>query len=121
MIDLDDRVGMYPELWLAGDEKKREEDADVRLLIVECLLVLCASGRQNRKFMRSKQCYPILKMLDLVEESEEVSDQINECVQYLRRDEQGEDGLVDEEMKKNMAAVSQIIRPKEGESYDDVD
>jgi len=120
-IDLDDRIGMYPELWLEGDEKEREVDEQVKLLILESILLLCASGRINRKFMRSKQCYPILKMMDLTEESEVVSEKINECVQFLRRDEEGEDGTVDKKMSENLNLVKEVIVPTNPEDYDNVD
>ncbi|GMI57827.1 hypothetical protein ScalyP_jg11936 [Parmales sp. scaly parma] len=121
-IDLDDRIGMDPSLWLEGDEKVREEDEQVKLMLVETLLGLCASGRRNREYMRSKQTYPILKMLDLVEESEQVSEKISDCVNYVRRDEEGKDGEVDKVIKENMEKVKQVIKPlDETVSYDNVD
>lgn len=91
-------------------------------MLVETLLGLCASGRRNREYMRSKQTYPILKMLDLVEESEQVSEKISDCVNYVRRDEEGKDGEVDKVIKENMEKVKQVIKPlDETVSYDNVD
>jgi len=68
-------------------------------------------------------------MADNVEEEEEVGDKIEQVVQYLRRDETGEDDgssdrLVEKEWKKNILLASTLpplhYYSKE-ENYDDVD
>ena len=45
-FDIDDKVGMNPEFWLSGIDKKREVDVDIRMLLVEAILLLCACGRR---------------------------------------------------------------------------
>jgi hypothetical protein len=95
-LDWDEKQGMDPDLWLQGPDKVRDIDVATRQHCVEALLLLCASGRQSRKAIRLGRTYVILKYADMVEESETVSERINECVQYLRRDEEGtEEGSSD--------------------------
>jgi hypothetical protein len=105
-LSIDEKRGMDPDLWLEGPDKVREPDHVTRLLLVESILLLCASGRKSRENIRVQRTYVILKMMDLTEESEEISERINECVQYIRRDEEGtqegsSDRLVDESVTIN--------------------
>mmetsp|Transcript_21977 Transcript_21977/g.31512 ORF Transcript_21977/g.31512 Transcript_21977/m.31512 type:complete len:121 (-) Transcript_21977:1715-2077(-) len=120
---------MDPELWLEGSDKVRETCSATRLLLVDAILLLCASGRQSRNYLRTCRTYVVLKMADNVEEEEEVGDKIEQVVQYLRRDETGEDDgssdrLVEKEWKKNILLASTLpplhYYSKE-ENYDDVD
>jgi hypothetical protein len=95
-LSIDEKVGLDPDYWLLGPKKVRETDALVRLYIVEALLLLLASGRQARDTLRERRTYVIIKLADMVEEDETVSDRLLECVQYLRRDEYGtEEGSSD--------------------------
>jgi Domain of unknown function (DUF383)/Domain of unknown function (DUF384) len=90
-LDLDEKQGLHPDLWLlhGGPDKVREPDYHTRLFLVETILLLCMAGRQNREKLRLDRAYVILKYADMVEEQEEVSSRIDDCVQYLRRDEAG--------------------------------
>ena len=126
-LDWDEKQGMDPDLWLEGPDKTREIDETTRQNLVDSILMLCASGRQTRKSLRLARTYVILKYADMVEESEAVSERINECVQFLRRDEQGtdegsSDRLIDEEYtpasKLKLLPSSQVSA---GVDYDDVD
>mmetsp|Transcript_31592 Transcript_31592/g.94521 ORF Transcript_31592/g.94521 Transcript_31592/m.94521 type:complete len:481 (-) Transcript_31592:196-1638(-) len=95
-LDVDERSGLDPELWLEGPDKVREPVRDVRLLLVETLLLLCATGRRSREVLRAKRTYVILKTMDLAEDDGDVSSRVDECVQFLRRDEKGtEEGSSD--------------------------
>ena len=90
-LTIDEKVGLDPDYWLLGPLKKRESNVLVRLYVVEALLILLASGRQARETLRERRTYVIIKLADMVEENEEVSERMLECVQYLRRDEYGEE------------------------------
>ena len=90
-LSIDEKVGLDPDYWLLGPSKVREPDALVRLSLVEAILLLLASGRVSRDTLRQRRTYVIIKMADMVEENEEISERMNECVQYLRRDEEGEE------------------------------
>jgi replicative superfamily II helicase len=80
-----------------------------RQLLVESILLLCLSGRKAREQLRLERVYVILKLADMVEEHEDVSEVIEECVQYLRRDEHGtaegsSDQFVEDAYRKPVAA-----------------
>lgn len=89
-LDWEDRRGMDPDLWLDGPDQLRDVDVTTRQHCVESILLLCATGgRKARETLRLARTYVILRQADLVEESSVVSERIEECVQYLRRDEEG--------------------------------
>ncbi|KAL9187135.1 hypothetical protein ACHAXT_010855 [Thalassiosira profunda] len=95
-LTVDEKVGLDPDYWLSGPAQAREPDALVRLYVVEALLLLLASGRRARETLRERRTYVIVKLADMVEEDERVSERMLECVQYLRRDEEGtEEGSSD--------------------------
>jgi len=129
-LDVDEKRGLHPDLWLEGPDKIREIDATTRLYLVEAILLLCSSGRKSRERLRLDRVYVILKWADMVEESEQVSECINECVQYLRRDEANtEEGSSDafvanayNRIMSSTTAAKQIRGDgKEDADYDDVD
>lgn len=116
----------------SGPDKVREPDYLTRLFLVESLLLLCASGRKSRERLRLQRVYLVLKWADMVEEREDVSVRINECVEYLRRDEQGtqegsSDQMVEEAIKGPasprlaLPALSASHEVGSTEDYDDVD
>jgi hypothetical protein len=128
-LDVDEKRGMDPDLWLQGPDKVREPDYWTRLMLVEAILLLCASGRKSRERLRLERTYVILKMADMVEENEQVSERIDECVQFLKRDEEGtaegsSDRLVEEAFTKKRLALPVSSTAKQiggNEDYDDVD
>jgi len=136
-LDPDDKIGLDPDLWLEGPDKVRESDEATRQCLVEAVLLLLASGRRAREFVRKQKTYVILKMADMVEESEGVSESINECVQYLRRDEEGcEEGASDRQVEEAVrgrakgellalpapaASAAIDMQPTNDEDFDGVD
>mmetsp|Transcript_3612 Transcript_3612/g.5248 ORF Transcript_3612/g.5248 Transcript_3612/m.5248 type:complete len:464 (+) Transcript_3612:123-1514(+) len=133
-LEVDEKRGMDPDLWLEGPDKVRESDQVTRLLLVEAILLLCATGRRSRESLRLQKTYTILKFMDMVEESEEISERINETVQFLRRDEEGteegsSDKFVDEAYGGNnekflalpAPSAAKQIGAKTDDDYDDVD
>jgi hypothetical protein len=70
--------------------KKRESDACVRKASIECLLLLCAS-RHGRVMLRQKKVYPIVRNAHVVEDDNETSEQMYKLVEFLIRDEEGEE------------------------------
>jgi hypothetical protein len=121
-LDLDEKIGMDPDLWLEGPEKRREPDHDTRLLLVESILLLCASGKQSRQSIRMARTYVILKLVDMVEESEDISEKINEIVQFLRRDEEGEDeGSSDRFIQDLYRVEHDVPVTSKHDDYDHVD
>jgi hypothetical protein len=121
-LELDEKKGLNPDLWLEGPDKVREPDDATRLYLVESILLLCASGRKSRESLRLERVYVILKWADMVEENEEVSEGINECVQFLRRDEQGTtEGSSDSFVEKTLKPSTALEITMLNENYDDVD
>ena len=110
-LDYDDKQGLHVDLWMEGPYKLREPDHITRLFLVEAILFLLSTGRASRDAMRLQRTYVILKMADLVEEFEDVSAIICDCVNYLRRDEQGtaegsSDTLIEETYQLNAKVSS---------------
>ncbi|KAJ0408415.1 hypothetical protein ATCC90586_009190 [Pythium insidiosum] len=89
-LDADEKLGMHPDVYKLGDKKKRENDRHVRLACIEALLLLCTS-RNGRNDLRRKKVYPIVRNAHLVEPDDEVGDQIYKLVDFLIRDEEGEE------------------------------
>jgi hypothetical protein len=97
-LDLHEKQGLDPDLWLSGPDKEREPDVATRLFLVEALLLLCAAGRVARRTLRMNKVQVVMKWADMVEEDEHASERISDCIQYLRRDEdEQEDGTEDED------------------------
>jgi hypothetical protein len=89
-LDADDKLGMHPSVYRLGDKKKREHDRHVRQYAVDSLLLLCTT-RSGRNDLRRKKVYPIVRNAHLVEPDEEIGDQIYKLVDFLIRDEEGEE------------------------------
>ena len=127
-LEVEEKTGLHPDLWLEGPDKKREIDQTTRLYLVEAILLLCSANRKAREKLRLDRVYIILKWADMVEESEQVSECINECVQYLRRDEEGtaegsSDAFVANAYKRIMdsGTASKQVRGDGEEGSDDYD
>jgi hypothetical protein len=128
-LDVDEKRGLDPDLWLQGPDKQREPDHLTRLFLVESILLLLASGRRSRERLRLERVYVILRLADMVEVHEDVSECISECVQFLRRDEEGmeegsSDRLVEESLKRSRLAFptsSTANLVESTEDYDEVD
>ena len=134
-LSFDDKKGMDPDLWLDGPDTVRDIDEMTRLYCVESVLALLATGRASRKTIRVAKTYTVLKTCDLADPSEEVSEKISECVNFLRRDEVGSRegssdqqvyGEEEEEDRKAIAGLleaspSTTIAPPSDEDFDGVD
>jgi hypothetical protein len=86
-LDLEEKQGLHPDLWLKGPDQEREPDHLTRLFLVQAILMLCQTGRQSRLELNRIRTSVILKYADMVEEHDDVSDVISECLLYLKRDE----------------------------------
>jgi len=68
----DEEMDKLPmELQYLDDDKKIEQDPDIRKMLLETLLQLCAT-KQGRQFLREKNTYLILRELHKVEKDREV-------------------------------------------------
>ncbi|KAJ3045224.1 hypothetical protein HDV00_011095 [Rhizophlyctis rosea] len=80
--------GMPDELQLLEGDKKRETDPKLRVKLLETLLLL-ATTRKGRDYMRVKKVYPVIQKLHLSERNDEVKEVIERLVNMLMRDEAG--------------------------------
>ncbi|KAJ3041325.1 hypothetical protein HK097_002289 [Rhizophlyctis rosea] len=78
--------GMPDELQLLEDDKKREPDPKLRVKLIETLL-LFATTRKGRDYLRAKKVYPVIQKLHLQEQSDEVKEVIERLVNMIMRDE----------------------------------
>ncbi|KAG1685007.1 hypothetical protein DVH05_010749 [Phytophthora capsici] len=113
-LDADDKLGMNPVVYSQGDKKKREHDRLVRLAAVDCLLLLCTT-RNGRKELRRKKVYPIIRNAHLEEGDEKIGDQIYKLVDFLIRDEEGEEPDWDEVRAKSFASDQETKTGENGE------
>lgn len=125
-LDLSEKQGLHPDLWLEGPDKKRATDEQTRLFLVETLQILLASSVEARKRLRVDRAYIILKYADMVEESEAVSAKIEDCVQFLRRDEEGttegsSDQFVEDTYRKMTSATAAVNLSEIDDDDEDLD
>eukprot|EP00002_Diphylleia_rotans_P005898 TRINITY_DN1511_c0_g1_i1.p1 TRINITY_DN1511_c0_g1~~TRINITY_DN1511_c0_g1_i1.p1 ORF type:complete len:348 (+),score=94.60 TRINITY_DN1511_c0_g1_i1:88-1131(+) len=78
-----DKEGM-PISWISANERgqKREEDRDLRKVVVDILFLMAAS-LEGRMTMRRMKVYPILRDWHLDESDEEIMEMITLVVQYI--------------------------------------
>lgn len=118
-LDMDEKQGLDPDIWLEGPDKVREPDHLTRLWLVEAILLLCMTGRKSRDTLRLARVYVILKLADMVEEQEDISERIYEIVNYLRRDEEGTpEGSSDQLVEQ---AYSKPAVSYRSENYEELD
>ena len=67
--------------------KQRIQDSELKILLIDTLILL-ATTRTGRETLRSRNCYFILRELDLAETEEKVKLATDEIVQLLIRDEE---------------------------------
>lgn len=71
---------------LQGDKKEFEPEDDIRLLLVECLHLLCQK-RTIRDELRKRKAYPVIKNLAMEQKSDDVDNAIIDVVNLTMRDE----------------------------------
>jgi hypothetical protein len=81
-----DLEGMPDELQLLEDDKKREVDPQLRVMLVEILVALAAE-KETRDHMRKIQVYQIIKKLHIQERNEDVQEIIETLVNLLMRED----------------------------------
>jgi hypothetical protein len=87
--EMDEIEGMPDELQFLSNDKKREVDPQLRLMLLEILVAL-GSERSVREFMRRIKVYEIIKKLHLQESNTKVSEMVEILVNLLMRDESEE-------------------------------
>ncbi|TFK25130.1 cytoplasmic protein [Coprinopsis marcescibilis] len=105
-FDLDDQEKLHPSLQFLPPDKKREADANIRITVVEALILLCHT-RWGRDYLRSTGVYEIVREFHLQEKEEKVREEVERLVQMLKGEEpsiqaadEEEEDIVDAELNK---------------------
>jgi len=91
------------ELQYLPDNKVREEDPDIRCMLLEAITQLCAT-RENRKNIRNKNTYVVLRELHKWEKDKKALMACENLVDILIRTEEeiGKDNLKDVEVPQDL-------------------
>lgn len=88
----EDMDGLPDELQFLEDDKEREPDANLRLFLVEAVLLLTAS-QMGRDCLRQRKVYPIMRELDKWERDDKVKDIVFRVVNMIMRDEPSKESI----------------------------
>ncbi|CAM0135438.1 Protein hgh1 [Umbelopsis sp. WA50703] len=91
--DMDEFEKFPEEIQLLGDDKTREADPLLRLMLTEAILLLTTT-RNGRDYLREKQVYRVVQRLHAQEKDDKVFDKCQDIVDMLMRDE-GEEKIVE--------------------------
>lgn len=104
-LDMDDMEKLPDQLQFLEETKEREEDSDIRKMIVESLFLLC-NKKEDRCYIRDKNTYVILRELHkfelaLAEESEN-NNAIQQVIDLMIGDDEADKDLRDIEVPEAM-------------------
>ncbi|KDN46118.1 hypothetical protein K437DRAFT_256298 [Tilletiaria anomala UBC 951] len=94
-LDFEDQELLPESCQLLDAGKQREADAALRLMLVECLLLLC-TGLYGRVCLRERGAYIVVREAHLRESDEKITEAVVRLVNILKRDE-SENSLGDAE------------------------
>jgi len=81
-LDMDDMDKLPDDLQFLEETKQREEDDDIRKMLVEAIHLLC-NKKEDRQFIREKNTYVILRELHKFEMTLEAESENNRAIQQL--------------------------------------
>ena len=85
-VDIEDQESLPEACQLVDENKPREKDSALRLMLVECLLLLCTS-HYGRESLRQRGAYIVVREAHLAEDKEQIAEAIVRLVNLLKRDE----------------------------------
>ncbi|SPO24630.1 uncharacterized protein UTRI_01594_B [Ustilago trichophora] len=85
-VDLEDQEELPEECQMLPEDKKRERDPALRLMLVESLLLLC-TNIYGRQCLRARGAYVVVRSAHLVEPDEKIAEAVLRLVNILKRDE----------------------------------
>lgn len=101
-VDLEDQESLPEACQLVDENKPREKDSALRLMLVECLLLLCTS-HYGRESLRQRGAYIVVREAHLAEPKEQIAEAIVRLVNLLKRDE-SESSMKDAEVDVDVTA-----------------
>lgn len=115
-LDLEDQEALPDECQLMDEEKKRERDPALRLMLIEGLLLLCTT-LYGRQCLRGRGTYVVVREAHLDEKDEKVAEAVVRLVNILKRDE-SESSL--RELEEEIGA-EEVEQETSGNDLDDED
>lgn len=85
-VDLEDQEELPEECQMLPEDKKRERDPALRLMLIESLLLLC-TNIYGRQCLRARGAYIVVRSAHLVESDEKIAEAVLRLVNILKRDE----------------------------------
>lgn len=85
-LDMEDQESLPDACQLIDEEKRRETDAALRLMLIEGLLLLCTT-LYGRQCLRARGVYVVVREAHLNEKDEKVAEAVVRLVNILKRDE----------------------------------
>nr|SVE75227.1 EOG090X08WK [Daphnia dolichocephala] len=111
-FDEEDNDKLPIDLQYLDEGKTREQDPDIRKMLLEALVQLCAT-KFGREYLRSKNTYVILRELHKAEKNENVLVVLEHLVNILLRYEHeiGHDNLKDMEVPEEITEKLNALEP----------
>lgn len=116
-LDLEDQEALPDECQLMDEDKRRERDPALRLMLVECLLLLCTT-LYGRQCLRGRGTYVVVREAHLGEKDEKVAEAVVRLVNILKRDE-SESSM--REVEEEIGAEQNVINEADTQEEDDED
>ncbi|KAM9410674.1 protein HGH1 homolog [Pholidichthys leucotaenia] len=115
----EENEGLPVDLQYLPEDKKREEDPDLRKMLLETLLLLTAT-KAGRQTLKEKKVYPIMREFHRWEEEVEVTAACEKLVQVLIGDEpeQGMENLMEVEIPEDVEEKLKEADAKEQEELE---
>ncbi|PWN53032.1 hypothetical protein IE53DRAFT_404844 [Violaceomyces palustris] len=85
-VDFEDQEALPEACQMLDEDKKREKDPALRLMLVESLLLLC-TGLYGRQCLRARGTYVVVRAAHLVESDDKIAEAVLRLVNILQRDE----------------------------------
>lgn len=85
-LDMEDQEALPDECQLIDEDKRRESDPALRLMLVDSLLLLCTT-LYGRQCLRARGAYIVVREAHLEENDEKVAEAVVRLVNILKRDE----------------------------------
>ncbi|XP_067282134.1 protein HGH1 homolog [Pseudorasbora parva] len=115
----EENEGLPVDLQYLPDDKKREDDPDIRKMLLETLILLTAT-RAGRDIMKNKNVYPIMREFHNWETDPHVVSACEKLVQVLIGDEpeEGMENLMEIEIPKDVEEKLKELDAKEQEQIE---
>ncbi|KAL4402172.1 Protein Hgh1 [Malassezia pachydermatis] len=111
-VDLEDQESLPEACQLVDEDKPREKDSALRLMLIESLLLLCTS-HYGRECLRKRGAYIVVREAHLAEPKEQITEAIVRLVNLLQREES--------ESSKNDTEPMDVQVPDADEQGDEAD